>query len=68
VVYAQAGADDIQVAGSIALPAWLFGGDGGDRLKGGAGHDVLPGESGNDLVVGGQGRDLLVGAVRIINP
>jgi hypothetical protein len=63
VVYAQAGDDDVQVAGSIALPAWLYGGDGADRLKGGAGNDVLLGEGGVDLLVGGSGRDLMIGGI-----
>ncbi len=55
------GNDDIQVAGSINLPAWLYGGAGDDRLKGGAGNDVLLGEANNDLLIGGGGRDLLIG-------
>jgi Ca2+-binding RTX toxin-like protein len=49
------------VAGSISLPAWLYGGDGNDRLKGGSGNNVLEGGAGDDLLVGGSGRDLLVG-------
>lgn len=61
LAFGQAGDDDLQVAGSIALPAWLFGGDGNDRLKGGAGHDILPGGLGDDLLVGGSGRDFLAG-------
>lgn len=61
VVFGQAGDDDIQIAGSITNSAWLYGGDGNDRLKGGGGHDVLFGEAGDDLLVGGSGRDLLVG-------
>src|SRR5205085_4792777 len=61
VVYAQAGDDDVQVAGSITVPAWLYGGDGNDRLKGGAGDDVLVGGDGDDLLVGGSGRDILIG-------
>ena len=60
-VYGQAGNDDIQVAGSITIPAVLRGGGGNDRLKGGAGHDVMLGEDGDDLLLGGAGRDLLVG-------
>jgi hypothetical protein len=31
VAYGQAGDDDIQVAGSITKPAWLYGQSGGDR-------------------------------------
>jgi len=61
VVYAQAGNDNVQVAGSIENSAWLYGGDGDDRLKGGAGDDVLLGEAGSDLLVGQSGRDLIVG-------
>lgn len=57
----RAGNDDIQVADSIDLAAWLYGGKGDDRLKGGAGNDVLLGGGGDDSLQGGQGRDLLVG-------
>ncbi len=59
----QQGDDDVQVAGSISLPAWLYGDEGNDRLKGGAGHDVLLGGVGDDLLVGGSGRNLLIGGV-----
>ncbi|HMC67265.1 MAG TPA: calcium-binding protein, partial [Gemmataceae bacterium] len=61
IAYGLAGDDDIQVAGSIDLSAWLFGGDGNDRLKGGNGPNVLEGGAGDDLLVGGSGRDLMVG-------
>jgi Ca2+-binding RTX toxin-like protein len=61
LVYAQAGNDDVQVAGGINLSAWLYGGDGNDRLKGGDGNDVLLGGDGDDLLIGGSGRDLLIG-------
>ena len=61
LAYGGLGDDDIQVAGSIEVAAWLYGGAGNDRLKGGAGHDVLLGEAGDDLLVGGDGRDLLIG-------
>src|SRR5205823_11639035 len=61
VAYGNAGDDDIQVAGAISLPAWLYGGDGNDRLKGGNGNNVLVGGAGDDLLVGGSGRDLLIG-------
>lgn len=57
------GNDDLHVAVSITIPAWLYGGAGDDRLKGGGGNDVLLGESGNDLLVGGSGRDFLIGGV-----
>lgn len=60
-VYASFGNDDVQFAGSVTQAAWLYGGDGDDRLKGGAGNDVLLGGDGDDLLVGGDGRDLLNG-------
>jgi Ca2+-binding RTX toxin-like protein len=60
-VFGQAGDDDIQVSGSITLPAWIFGDAGDDKLKGGAGDDVILGGTGNDLLNGGSGRDLLIG-------
>jgi len=61
VAYGYDGNDDLQTAGAIALPVWLDGGDGNDRLKGGDGNNVLVGGAGDDLVVGGNGRDLLIG-------
>ena len=61
VVFAGNGDDNVQIAGSIALPVWLFGEGGDDRLKGGAGHNVLLGGDGEDLLVGGSGRDFLIG-------
>lgn len=63
VIYAYDGNDDVQVAGGISLPTWVYGGDGDDRLKGGAGNDVLLGGDGDDLIVGGDGRDLLIGGL-----
>ncbi len=61
IAYGLGGDDDIQVVGSIGISAWLYGGDGNDRLKGGDGDDVLLGGEGDDLVVGGSGRDLMIG-------
>jgi Ca2+-binding RTX toxin-like protein len=61
VAYGLAGDDDIQVAGGITLPVWLYGGDGNDRLKGGGGHNVELGGAGDDLLVGGNDRDILIG-------
>src|SRR5262249_53291618 len=55
VAYGLAGNDDIHVAGSIALPAFLFGGDGNDLLQGGGGPSVLVGGAGDDTLVGGSG-------------
>jgi Ca2+-binding RTX toxin-like protein len=60
-IYAGGGDDNIQIAGSISTPVWIYGGPGDDRLKGGAGDDVLIGGEGDDLLVGGSGRDLIIG-------
>jgi Ca2+-binding RTX toxin-like protein len=61
VVYAQAGNDDVTVAGGIDLTAYLYGGAGNDDLKGGGGPDVLIGGDGDDQLNGGRGRDILIG-------
>ncbi|MEX2172770.1 MAG: PKD domain-containing protein [Pirellulaceae bacterium] len=63
VVHAVGGNDDVQIAGSIGLTAWLYGGAGDDRLKGGGGHDIVLGQAGADLLVGGGGRDILIGGL-----
>src|SRR5262249_27765167 len=56
VAYGLAGDDDIKVASGISLPAWLFGGDGNDRLQAGGGDSLLVGGAGDDQLYGGQGR------------
>jgi hypothetical protein len=61
IVYAQAGADRVEVAGSIDVTAELLGGAGNDRLKGGGGNDLLLGGDGDDVLIGGEGRDVLIG-------
>lgn len=61
LAHGGAGNDDIQVSGSITLPAWLYGDDGNDRLKGGSGTNVILGGAGDDLLVGGSNRDILIG-------
>src|SRR5439155_9437407 len=63
IAYGGAGDDDIQVAGGISLPAWLYGGDGNDRLKGGAGNNVLEGGNGDETLIGGRGGNLLIGGL-----
>lgn len=69
-VFAQAGNDNVHLAGAIKVPAMLDGGAGNDRLQGGAGKDLLLGGDGNDhlnghtnydVLVGGTGRDRLIG-------
>src|SRR5262249_51791420 len=60
VVYGQSGNDVIDAI-NTNRPAWLFAGDGNDKLIGGGGNDVLVGGAGKDLLVGGPGRNLLIG-------
>jgi Ca2+-binding RTX toxin-like protein len=61
VAHGLGGDDDLQVAGSISVPAWLYSGAGDDRLKGGDGHDPLVGGDGRDILIGGAGADRIVG-------
>ena len=61
VAYGGAGDDNIQVASSISLPAWLYGEAGNDRLNAGNGGGLLIGGDGNDELLGGNGRDVMVG-------
>jgi len=53
---AQAGNDRIEVAGSIALSPWLYGGDGDDQLKGGCRQRrARSAARATNVLVGGQG-------------
>ena len=61
IVYAFAGNDDVQVAGSIANEAWLYGDTGNDKLNLGNGGGIVFGGTGDDQINGGNGRDILVG-------
>jgi hypothetical protein len=61
VIFGHAGDDELKVSGDVSLSAWLYGGDGHDRLTGGDGRDVLLGGDGHDRLTGGDGRDLLIG-------
>ena len=60
IVQGDAGNDTIIVSSNITSPAWLFGGDGSDRLVGGSGCDLLVGGAGADTLTGGGGSDLLI--------
>jgi Ca2+-binding RTX toxin-like protein len=63
LVYGNGGADTIRLAGSLSVPAFLFGGDGNDTLdaSGSTANNVLAGGAGNETLLGGSGRDLLIG-------
>jgi Ca2+-binding RTX toxin-like protein len=61
VVHGLEGNDKIQLAGSIKVPATLYGDAGNDRLKGGKGADVLVGGDDNDHLNGHKGEDILIG-------
>lgn len=61
MVYGLDGNDKIKVYSNLDVNAWLFGGDGDDKLRGGKGDDVIVGGSGDDQVDGKQGRDVLIG-------
>ena len=61
IVFAYAGNDDVQLSGSIANQAWLYGDAGDDRLNLGNGGGISFGGSGNDHLLGGNSRDVLVG-------
>ena len=62
-VFGLGGDDNIHLAGSIRIPAWLDGGDGNDRLKSAKGHDVLLGGAGDDDLNGAQGADVVIGGL-----
>jgi hypothetical protein len=64
------GNDSGTIAGNVAIPALLDGGNGNDDLNaggagsvllGGPGDDKLVGSSANDILIGGDGNDRLVG-------
>jgi uncharacterized delta-60 repeat protein len=61
IVMAGAGDDDVQLAGAIANPAWLYGEAGNDHLNNGSGGGLLLGGDGNDELLGGDGRDVMIG-------
>ncbi|WP_197231540.1 FG-GAP-like repeat-containing protein [Novipirellula artificiosorum] len=63
IVYGLDGNDNIKVHSDLDVDAWIFGGDGNDKLRGGKGHDVLIGGDGDDKLDGKSGRDLLIGGL-----
>jgi Ca2+-binding RTX toxin-like protein len=56
-----AGDDHVQVDASVALSAWIYGGEGNDYLQGGIGDDRVFAGEGDDTLVGQDGQDLLRG-------
>ncbi|MGE3818629.1 MAG: Calx-beta domain-containing protein [Isosphaeraceae bacterium] len=63
IVYGGDGHDDIQVAGGLGIPTFLFGGDGDDVIKGTNAPNVIVGGAGQDTLTGGNGRDLIIGGL-----
>ncbi|PHS14470.1 MAG: hypothetical protein COA78_05585, partial [Blastopirellula sp.] len=61
IVYGLDGNDNIKVHKNIGVMAWLFGGNGDDKLRGGDQDDVIVGGEGNDKLDGKAGRDILIG-------
>ena len=61
IVFAYAGNDNIQLAGSVPNEAWLYGDAGDDRLNLANGGGIAFGGDGNDYLLGGSARDVLVG-------
>lgn len=63
LVYGYGGNDTLRLTGGVAVPAFLFGGDGNDTLDAGGStaNNVLIGNAGADSLVGGNGRELLIG-------
>ena len=55
------GDDNIQIAGAILNPVWLYGDRGNDRLNAGGGGSLLIGGDGSDQLLGGGGRDIMIG-------
>jgi large repetitive protein len=61
IAYGLGGDDDIGASGSIAVPTWLYGNAGDDRLNAGNAGGVLVGGDGDDELLGGSARDILIG-------
>ena len=61
IVTGGTGDDNLQIAGTVANPVWLYGDAGNDRLNGGRGGSLLIGGDGNDELLGGNGRDVMIG-------
>jgi ELWxxDGT repeat protein len=63
VVLLGAGNDQATIAGNVATPALLNGGDGNDQLSAGGGSAILLGGFGDDILIGGTARDLMLGGL-----
>lgn len=59
-VYSRGGNDIVDLSG-LAIPAYVLGGEGHDRIYGGSGNDTLTGASGRDTIWGGSGNDRITG-------
>lgn len=63
IVNGLRGDDYIKVHSKLDVSAWLFGGDGNDKLRGSDQGDVLVGGEGDDKLDGKKGRDILIGGL-----
>ena len=61
IAYLCEGSDHMAIAGNVAVPAIVHGGEGDDHLTGGAGPNVLLGDAGDDMLIGGSGSSILIG-------
>jgi hypothetical protein len=55
-VRGEAGNDVFDAAPDVALPLWLYGGDGNSTLTGGEGNNVIVGGSGTNVIHDGNGQ------------
>jgi Ca2+-binding RTX toxin-like protein len=55
------GDDHATIAGNVAIPALLDGGNGDDHLNAGAAGSVVIGGPGDDTLIGGRDNDILIG-------
>jgi phospholipase C len=60
-IYSQGGNDKITVDPAVTIPAFIFAGDGNNKIEAGGGPSVVVGGAGNNKLTGGSGLDILIG-------
>jgi acid phosphatase len=60
-IYGQGGNDKITVAPDVTTAAYIFAGNGNDKITGGGGQTVIVGGSGNSTLIGGAGPSIIIG-------